>query len=561
MTSNSSYSLLTDPFLQFPTETSIKVVWFTEFPGTEHKIIYGKNLEKIVIANTTKLSRTREDEASKINTNYEQTTRREIWKHEGEVTGLKQGDRIDYKVISIISENGNKNIIKSKIFSLNSSPKAGTNLKILLTSDHQLMPMVAANLQKVVETIGKVDAIFFAGDLVNIPDRASEWFDDTRGGAFFPCLQGLANYTLEKEGKTTVYHGGELIQYAPLFPTIGNHEVMGRFSENSRLSQQFVDAIPKEVAEKNYLEKSHVINPNNELKVKKDWIENNAFNTDTYEEMFSFPENEDNNSHYYAVTFGDIRLVVLQVTNIWRPPSLEDNVKGRYKESQKDLNNPEKWGYGQHIFESIKQESQQYQWLEKELNSEAFKQAKYKIVMFHHPVHTLGGNIVPPYTDPVDNISYDSDGNITEIQYQYPKENDYIIRDLMPLLETAKVNLVFYGHSHLWNRFLSDKGINFLESSNVGNSYGAHLGENKREIPPDYSKSNYVEIGDPNGLEPIIPNLAPLQDENNNSLPYIASNDITVFSILDTEKGTISSYRFDTRQPHSNVIKFDEFTI
>ncbi|MGB5769894.1 MAG: metallophosphoesterase, partial [Crocosphaera sp.] len=388
MTSNSSYSLLTDPFLQFPTETSIKVVWFTEFPGTEHKIIYGKNLEKIVIANTTKLSRTREDEASKINTNYEQTTRREIWKHEGEVTGLKQGDRIDYKVISIISENGNKNIIKSKIFSLNSSPKAGTNLKILLTSDHQLMPMVAANLQKVVETIGKVDAIFFAGDLVNIPDRASEWFDDTRGGAFFPCLQGLANYTLEKEGKTTVYHGGELIQYAPLFPTIGNHEVMGRFSENSRLSQQFVDAIPKEVAEKNYLEKSHVINPNNELKVKKDWIENNAFNTDTYEEMFSFPENEDNNSHYYAVTFGDIRLVVLQVTNIWRPPSLEDNVKGRYKESQKDLNNPEKWGYGQHIFESIKQESQQYQWLEKELNSEAFKQAKYKIVMFHHPVHT-----------------------------------------------------------------------------------------------------------------------------------------------------------------------------
>ena len=50
--------------------------------------------------------------------------------------------------------------------------------------------MVAANLQKVVETIGKIDAVFFAGDLVNIPERASEWFDDKRGGAFFPCLQG-----------------------------------------------------------------------------------------------------------------------------------------------------------------------------------------------------------------------------------------------------------------------------------------------------------------------------------------------------------------------------------
>jgi 3',5'-cyclic AMP phosphodiesterase CpdA len=557
MTSNSSYSLLTDPFLQFPTETSIKVVWFTEFPGIENKILYGDNLEKTVIANTTKLSRTREDEASKITPNYEQTTKREIWRHEGEITELNQGVIIPYQVISLVEENNNQNIIKSNIFSLTSSPKSGTNLKILLTSDHQLMPMVAANLQKVVETIGKIDGIFFAGDLVNIPDRASEWFDDQRGGAFFPCLQGLANYTLEKDGKTTVYHGGKLIQYAPLFPTIGNHEVMGRFSENSRLSQQFVDAIPQEVAKNNYLEKSQIINPNNDPEVKQNWLKNNSFNTDTYEEIFSFP----NNSHYYAVTFGDIRLVVLQVTNIWRSPSLEPNAKGRYKESQKDLDNPEKWGYGQHIFEPIKQGSEQYQWLEKELNSETFKQAKYKIVMFHHPVHTLGGNIVPPYTDPVPNINYNSQGNITEIGYEYPKENDYIIRDLMPLLETAKVNLVFYGHSHLWNRFLSHKGINFLESSNVGNSYGAHLGENKREIPPNYSKLNYVEIGDPNGLEPIIPNLAPLEDKNNNPLPYIASNNITVFSILDTEKGTISSYRFDTREPNSNVIKFDEFTI
>ena len=419
------------------------------------------------------------------------------------------------------------------------------------------MPMVAANLQKVKETIGKIDAIFFAGDLVNIPDRASEWFDDQRGCAFFPCLQGKGNYQLEKDGITTIYHGGELIQNAPLFPTIGNHEVMGRFTENSRLSEQFIDAIPQAVAEKNYLEKKPIINPDNNTEIKKDWIKNNSFNTDTYEEIFSFP----NRSHYYAVTFGDIRLVVLQVTNIWRSPSLKDNVKGRYKESKRDLDNPEKWGYGQHIFEAIKKGSAQYQWLEEELNSEAFKQAKYKIVMFHHPVHTLGGNIVPPYTDPLQNLDYDPDGNITAIGYQYPNENDYIIRDLMPLLETAKVNLVFYGHSHLWNRFLSPNGINFLESSNVGNSYGAHLGNNKRPIPPNYSKSNYVEIGNPNGLEAIMPNLVPLTDENKNPLPYIASNDITVFSILDTEKGTISSYRFDTRQPNSKVIQFDEFAI
>ncbi|MEA5509963.1 metallophosphoesterase [Crocosphaera sp. UHCC 0190] len=562
ITSSSSYSLLTDPFLQFPTETSVKVVWFTEFPGVDHKIFYGDNLDKIAIAHTTKLSRTREDEGSKITPSYSQTTPRKIWRHEGEVIGLTSGVRTPYQVISVVEENATKkNIIQSPIFSLTSLPKPGTSLKILLTSDHQLMPMVAANLQKVVETIGQVDAIFFAGDLVNIADRASEWFDDQRGGAFFPCLQGKANYQLEKEGNTTIYYGGKLIQYAPLFPTIGNHEVMGRLSENTRLTQQFVDAIPSEVAEKIYLEKAPKINPNNNSQIKQNWIKNNSFNTETYQEIFSFPKNNGNHQNYYAVTFGDIRLVVLYATNIWRSPSLEPNVKGRYKESQQDLNNPENWGYGQHIFEPIKKGSSQYQWLEKELNSQEFKQAKYKIVMFHHPVHTLGGNIVPPYTDPMPNINYNNNGSIETVRYKYPQENDYIIRDLMPLLETAKVNLVFFGHSHLWNRFLSPSGINFLESSNVGNSYGAHLGENKRPIPPDYSNNNYRETGNPNGLEPIIPNLNPLKDKNNNPLPYIASNDITIFSILDTEKGTISSYRFDTRQGNSEVIKFDDFKI
>ncbi|WP_009545493.1 metallophosphoesterase family protein [Crocosphaera subtropica] len=555
--SNSAYSLLSDPFLQFPTESSIKVVWFTEFPGVKHKVLYGENLDKEVIASTTQLSRTREDEQSKVKGDYSQTRRREIWRHEGEITGLHQGEKIPYKVVSLFENNK----MESKIFSLTSSPKKETPLKILLTSDHQLKPMVAANLQKVVETIDQVDAIFFAGDLVNIPDRASEWFDDQRGGAFFPCLQGLANYKIKNEEAEMVYHGGQLIQFAPLFPTIGNHEVMGKWSKNKRLSKQFVDAIPREVAQDIYLEKADIINANYDDNIKENWIKNNSFNTDTYEEIFSFPQTESNNSHHYAVTFGDIRLVVLQVTNIWRSPSLEKNVTGRYQEAERQFNNPENWGYGQHIFKSIEKGSKQYQWLEKELRSEAFQQAKYKIVMFHHPVHTLGGNIVPPYTNPIQKINKDSDGNITEIRYEYPQENDYIIRDLMPLLETANVNLVFYGHSHLWNRFISSNGINFLESSNVGNSYGAHLGENKRLIPPDYSPLNYIEIGDANGLNPVIPNLAPLIDENNNPLPYIASNEITVFSILDTEKGTVSSYYFDTRQPNSNVIKFDEFAI
>ncbi|RUS97884.1 hypothetical protein DSM107003_17590 [Trichormus variabilis SAG 1403-4b] len=122
------------------------------------------------------------------------------------------------------------------------------------------------------------------------------------------------------------------------------------------------------------------------------------------------------------------------------------------------------------------------------------------------------------------------------------------------------MQLVFYGHSHLWNRFVSSSGMNFLETSNVGNSYGAAWGERKREVPTSYQE-NYTAIGDPNGLEPVLPTIAPLLGEDGKPMPYIASNEITVFSILDTGTGIISSYRFDTRKPNSEVVKFDEFKI
>ena len=252
--------------------------------------------------------------------------------------------------------------------------------------------------------------------------------------------------------------------------------------------------------------------------------------------------------------------MVLYVTNIWRPFKQDDNLKGRYQEKLADLDNPENWGYGQHIFEPITKGSTQYNWLQQELNSAEFQQAKYKVVMFHHPPHTLGSNIVPAYTNPVPKMESDSSGKVTSVQYEYPLEEDYIIRDLEPLLESAGVQLVYYGHSHLWNRFVSPSGMNFLESSNVGNSYGANLGDQLRPIPTGLTE-NYVAQGDPNGLEAIVPNVQPLQNELDTPLPYVASNEITVFSILDTTQGTVSSYRFDTSKPDSEVIKFDEFSI
>ena len=555
-TMTSPPQLLSDPFLQLPTATSVRVVWFTEFAGSEHRVAYGQNFNSSAIAITTKLSRIREDQDSiGHQTQTGQYTRmRDIWRHEAEVTGLTPGIRVPYRVISV-REDGKT--ISSAQFSLASCPTPDAPLKILLTSDHQLKPMTTANLQKVVETIGRVDAVFFVGDLVNVPDRASEWFDDDRGGALFPSLQGRANYKLDKNGVKTTYKGGEIIQHAPLFTAIGNHEVMGR-AKNGSLNHEFEDAMPRAVAKQIYQRKFGKLKLNNAENVSDRWLKDNSFNTDTYEEIFTLPQSNQGGKTYYAVSFGDVRLVVLYATNMWRSPNLDPDTKGKYQERQ--LNNPDEWGYGQHIFEEIAPGSTQYSWLEQELNSPQFRRAKYKVVMLHHPPHSLGGNIVPPYTDPVQIIDRNEDGSTKAVRYEYPKQADYIIRDVVPLLEAANVQLVFYGHSHLWNRFVSPSRMHFLETSNVGNSYGAALGDEKREVPVGYEEDD-VATGDPNGLEPIVPTIAPLLSKDGKPLPYVASNDVTVFSIFDTAAGTVSSYRFDTQEPESKVVKFDEFKL
>lgn len=557
-----SSGLLSDPFLQLPTRDSVRVVWFTEFPGTQHTLTYGDSLEQKVTATTQKLTRVREDKGSNLQNGRsdrefpQEPIFRDIWRHEAQATDLSPNRRVPYYITSTRKDGQS---ISSRQFTLSPLPPPGKPVKILLTSDHQQKPMTAANLQKVAETVSPIDAVLVAGDLVNVPDRASEWFDDGDGGAFFPCLQGNASYRLEKNGTETTYTGGELIQHVPLYAAIGNHEVMGRFSGSASLNHQFNDAFPQAIAQQFYQQKAKTINPRQDPKVANNWIKANSYNTDTYEEILTLPESIPGGKKYYATTFGDIRLVVLYATNIWRKPSLDSNTKGKYRERKSDFKNPEEWGYGQIIFEPIAKGSSQYKWLEQELQSQAFQQAKHKIVMFHHPPHSLGDNIVPPYTDPEQIIKRDESGNITSIRYEYPPDQDYLSRDVVPLLESAGVDLVYFGHCHLWNRFQSQT-THYLESSNVGNTYGAYFQDEKRSVPEEY-RDKYTLQGDPNGLQPIVPTISPLKNSQQQPLPYIASNDITAFSILDTGRQTVSSYYFDTRQPNSKVVKFDEFSL
>jgi hypothetical protein len=200
-----------------------------------------------------------------------------------------------------------------------------------------------------------------------------------------------------------------------------------------------------------------------------------------------------------------------------------------------------------------------------ELDSAATRRAEHVIVMMHHPMHTLGDNVVPPFTDPVRFVERGADGAVTGIRYEYPKADDFLIRDVQPLLEEAGVHLVLNGHSHVWNRFETDGGVDFLETSNVGNTFGAYheLSGRARRAPTEapWDPDNYVLQGDPNGLEPIVPTVRPFTDGDDTPLPYLSSNDVTAFSILDTGTGVVTSYAYDLRTPEVRPVVFDRFSI
>jgi len=578
--------LLTDPFLQAPTESGVTVVWFTEFEGSQHAVLLGDavadlqgkalaqavqkpNLADVraVRATTTQLSRTAEDAASNIPADEKPTAElgivdRAIWRHEAVVTGLEPGRQLPYRVVSLHGQQ----FTASETFTLQPAPAAGEGTKILLTSDHQAMVNTPANLQLAAETIGDIGAVFVAGDLVNVPDRASEWFDDTRGSAFFAVLQGNGG---RASTGGTVYEGAPIIQNAPLFTAIGNHEVQGRRDGATSLGASFSAAVPREVAEAEYEKVAAEVNPSGDSEVKAAWIEGNSFSTRTYEEIFTLPTSEAGGETYYATTFGDVRLVSLYSTRIWRgtranPDPAARTATSRYQEAAANLGDPLAQGYGEHIFEAIDASSEQYAWLQDELASDEFQDAKYRVVILHEGPQGVGDNVMPQFADPERIEEHNDAGDLVGVRYEYPATRNELLYDLQPLLEDAGVDLVQNGHSHLWNRFVSDNGTtNWIETSNTGNSYGAYhpLSGRFRPVPPaPWDTSNYLAQGNPGGLEPIVPTENPLLAADGTPQPFVQSNDHVVFTVFDTATGEVTSYAANVTEGEQPTM-LDRFTI
>lgn len=585
-------TLLTDPFLQSPQRNSVRVVWFTEFEGDRHCVVWGRDhadvfaadtgrlisgrLPKrvgrgvaVVSAVTTKMSRTAEDAASFLPEDRRPTPEqgivsRDVWRHEALVEGIPENGRtFPYRVVS--SAQGA--YAQSDVFELRGGLKKGEPGVIMLTSDHQAMIDTPANMhfakQTIEKELGAITAVFFAGDLVNIPDRASEWFDDSRGSAFFPTLQG-AGHRVARNGVT--YAGAPIIQNAPLYPAIGNHEVQGRVDGHTQLNASFGNPVPRAVVEAEYGRVADEVNPTGDPAVRDRWIEDNSFSTRTYEEVFSLPGNE----RYYAASVGNVRLITLFVTRIWRWINAEADpaartATSRYQEAASVLDAPLQRGYGEFIFEDVAVDSDQYRWLERELASKETRKHDYTVVMLHEGPHGLGDNMDPQFVHPVEVQERNADGQVIGIRYEYPREKNVVLHDLAVLLERHDVDLVYNGHSHLWNRFVSSNGkTHYLEASNTGNTYGAFhpLSGRRRHVPPaPWDAEDYTPQGDPGGLTPVVPALAPLKDAQGQPLPYVSQNGLVVFQALETATGTVHSWYVDLHDVDAGAVRFDEFRL
>ncbi len=542
--------MLCEPYLLLPDESSVGVAWVTDRRPELSRLVFGPvdvapRLAKLtpaqlrsvdlgqlvpgvvaVDAVSVRLSAMAEDRESALPPGLtglrqaleaEVTVPREVWRVTARATGLAQGRDYAYRVVS--------SGVASEVARLSASPPEGAPvLRFLLTSDHQLGDAVPEAMRQATAIAGRFDAVLYAGDFVNVPDRASEWFDDARGSAFFPSMRGILPNT-------------------PIFPVVGNHEVQGRREAGAMLAESFEGALPRAVCPE-------------------------GLSLSNYEALFPSPSG----AHYYAVSIGGVRVVALSAARVWRSERADDDpedrfVSSRYQEAFRVLGDVLGQRYGSHIIDDLAAGSEQYEWLRRELSSPEFREARLRVVVMHESPHSIGVNAMPQFAHPVRLEERGSDGVLHGIRYDYPAAENILLRDVAPLLEASGVELVVGGHSHLWSRFVSESGVNYLETSHAGSTHGAFdrsSGRRRARPPRRWNRHEVLPQGDPGGLAPVVPSVSPRRGADDRPLPYVADADLSVFSILTVAADAgakVESYVFDARTPGVRAELFDEFAL
>jgi hypothetical protein len=631
--------LLTQPFLQAPGADSVRVVWLSNFQGVRHELIYGagRNRQRAA-ASTERMARMFEDASSRTpatqGMGLTEVVSRAVWRHEAVATGLSADRRVPYRVRSIAADGS---VHTSGEFTLQPLPSAGQPLRILLTSDQQNRYGFPAAMQKAEELFGRMDAVLFAGDYVDTPRQASEWFDrydpawltspanaatlprpypNTRP-AFFPAMQG----TYQQLFPQFPWRGGAILQHAAKFGAIGNHEQPGRHRPNAsiavnggtataNLSYMDNDPQPRWYAELRYEALQPLVNAGNDPQAREQWLRDNSHDWEVHRQMWTHPEGPEG-EQYYLQAYGDVAVLVMNVARIWRTFNIRAQDRGKFTEFFAENRNPDEWGFGDFHFDRFDDQSPQFQWLQSALASPAFLQARYRVVVLHHTVAGLGDNAMPVHADNVMWLDYtDAQGQpqtrevrmprdnagriatfrtqvqpllerVVRVRYEYPVAEDIWKQSVEPLLVKAGVQLVHLGHSHVWSRVVGADApnLNYLETSSAGNSFGAYWtqpdgnpwngalrggGTGLFAAGSPWNMANYARTEDPHARTPIQPNLAnPMQLLAGQTLPvpFVASNDISTFSVLDTGMRAVRSFAVNLRDPAAPVLEFDRIPL
>ncbi|WP_395342405.1 metallophosphoesterase [Ningiella sp. W23] len=609
--------IISDPMLSGPQQGSVRVVWYTAVEGETHRVFFGDLLNESVIATTSKMSQMFEDESSRIfgrslgsPQTGEAVIEQSIYRHEAHVTGLSANTRVPYYAVSTV----NGVDFKSRVYTLQPLPSSDQPVRLLITSDQQNRAMSPANFEKVVETVGMVDAVIFAGDLVDTPNRASEWFyrDDVDRPSFFPAFQGRFQDMFPEHP----YRGGEILQHAPIFATIGNHESPGRFDRSQSLSQQDNEPRPRWFAKWQWDQLSESQKQQTGM-TEQEYVRTHSYDHVTYYEMWNLPENNvegEDPENFYSIRYGNISLISMNVSRVWRNwnNGFENASRGKFAEPIETINDLDTWGFGDMFFADYSEGSAQRQWLAQQLTSADFVEAPYNLILTHQSMHGYGDNVIPVMAQPEATIDFtdarmpivttfptdektwsqiveaSQQDLISRVRYKYEREKDLWLSVEQELLD-AKVNLVVSGHSHVWSRtFVEDAQgehrLNYIESSNVGNTFGPTVNTNPRATwatqfwpnrdsettrdPTFWDPSDYPRVGDAHNRPDVLPSrvlkgvdFMRSVEQADQDLPFLSSNNFTVFTILDTNDGTVRSYAHEIAFPQSPAFEVDCFAL
>ncbi|NWF54955.1 MAG: metallophosphoesterase family protein [Syntrophaceae bacterium] len=386
--------MYTDPYLLTPKPmTSIFICWLTSESTVKSYVEFGREGQILL----RKEASTHEIIGMKtVDSSGQYRLPLRVFQQIVHLDDLQPMTRYHYRAVS----ESRTRRQETPVYGFRTAPPPGTPVKFILLSDLQLKPQSPATVRLAGQQ--GADFIVYNGDLVNDPIRAGEWFS----------LPGTPEVDERRWFNVMQQTGGgcRLLQYIPIFPCPGNHEIDDQ----------------RTMTHKNFARRE-------------------AMSLRIYMQLFRplYPDQEygPNGRHWYSADYGDLHLISLSVFRWFAWPAHEKP--------------------GWFLFDDIGRRSPQYEWLREDLISA--QQRKYIWVSMHWHVFNRSRATRIPFTHPAD-----MPGNPTSMIYD--RREDFIFRDLKPLWEKSGVQAVSYGHAHVYERYTS-QGIQYLEASSIGNTY------------------------------------------------------------------------------------------